>query len=82
MPSRSSPFRQPFQLLEHSESFEIASANGEHLAYVYFEDEPGRRAVTKRVTREDARRFATAVARLPELLDELRRLRGAKDEPA
>jgi hypothetical protein len=35
-----------------------------------------------RITQEDARRFATAVARLPKLFDELRRLRGAKDEPA
>jgi hypothetical protein len=76
-----SPFQQPLKLIEHAQSFEIASAKGDHLAYVYFEDEPGRRDVTKRITREDARRFAWAIHRLPELLDELRRLRAA-DEPA
>jgi hypothetical protein len=80
MSNRDSPFRQPFKLVEHSESFEIASANGDHLAYIYFEDEPGRRSVMKRITREDAARLATAVARLPELLDELRRLRTTLDE--
>jgi hypothetical protein len=57
-------------------------ANVDTLAYVYFEDEEARWAVMKRLTREDARRLATQIARLPELLDELRRLRVARDEPA
>jgi hypothetical protein len=75
-------FALPFQLLERGESFVVANATGHPLAYVYHEDEPGRRAVTKRLTREDARRLATQIARLPELMDELRRLRAARDEPA
>ena len=77
MPRDDNPFRQPLKLIEHRESFEIASASGRHLAYIYFEDEPGRRDVTKRITREDARRLAVAIHRLPELLDELRSLRAA-----
>ena len=43
-----SVFAKPWVLVEHEESFEVASANGRILAYVYFEDEQGRRDVTKR----------------------------------
>ena len=45
--------------------FTVRDANGQALAYTYFEDEAGRRASAKLLTHDEARRIATNIVKLP-----------------
>ena len=61
-------FPPPWSVEETDACFIVRDANRQALAYVYCEEEPGRRAAAKLLTRDEARRIAANIAKLPELL--------------
>jgi hypothetical protein len=53
-------FPPPWSIEEQAACFTVRDHNGQALAYVYFEEEPGRRSAAKLLTKDEARRFETA----------------------
>ncbi len=62
-------FPSPWVIEELNDAcFVVSDANGQQLAPAYFEEEPGRRSAAKLLSKEEARRIASNIAKLPDLL--------------
>ena len=66
VPDRNLP--APWSSEEHSAYLMVRDNNGMAAAYVYYENETRYRAAAKFPTKDEARRVALNIARLPELL--------------
>jgi hypothetical protein len=50
-------FPPPRSVEDIDAAYVVRDHNGQQLAYLYFEDEPGRRSAAKLLTRDEARRW-------------------------
>jgi hypothetical protein len=66
MPSHHFP--PPWSVDEHSGYFVVRDYNGQELAYIYYDNELRPAVSRKLLTKDEARRIAANMAKLPDLL--------------
>jgi hypothetical protein len=58
-------FPPPWDIEDNGACFIVRDGNGQALSYVYYESEPGRRTAANLLSRDEARRIAINIAKLP-----------------
>ena len=61
-------FPPPWSVEDIDAAFVVKDGGGQKDAYVYYEEEPGRRSAAKLLTKDEARRIAANIAKMPELV--------------
>jgi len=61
-------FPPPWTVEDVGGSFVVMASNGRPLIFIYYGEGVGRRSLARLLTRDAARRIATGIAKLPELL--------------
>jgi hypothetical protein len=61
-------FPPPWSIEDLGAAFVVKDSAKHKLAYVYYEDGPGRRSATKLLSKDEARRNAANIAKLPGFL--------------
>jgi hypothetical protein len=61
-------FPPPWSFEELDACFVVNDNGGQKLAYIYFEEEPGRRSAAKLLSKDETRRIASNIAKLLGLL--------------
>jgi hypothetical protein len=66
MPDRRFP--APWSAELQPNYYVVRDADGQQIAYVYYSNDPERRSAAKLLTKDEVRRIAANIAKLPELL--------------
>jgi len=61
-------FPPPWKIEEQDESYVVVDGLGQKLAFLYFENEPTRQGILKRLSKDDAWKLARAITRIPALM--------------
>jgi hypothetical protein len=64
-------FPPPWSVDELEACFVVKDSAGQKLAYVYYEEDAGLRSAANLLTKDEARRIALNIAKLPELLQQI-----------
>jgi hypothetical protein len=67
-PATGRHFQPPWLVEDLTSCFVVKARSGQELAFIYYEEDPRRRSIVKLLSRDEARRVAAAIAKLPEMV--------------